>query len=302
MSKSLVIATRGSRLALQQANLVSAQLRLVHPHLRITIQVVDSRGDLDQQSSLIGIQQTGFFTDRLEQTLVQGEADLVVHSMKDMSFPGHPALCIGAVLERGDPREVALHRTHQSVSAWQSHEVIGTCSARRTWQLAALSAAKATPIRGSVDHRIAKMERGEVDGLILAAAGLQRIQLDACITEYFSTNEMMPSPCQAIIAVQCRKDNTALQSILQSIHHEPTGVIAQIESTLVEGFGELTEAAPAALAQWVNRNTLQLKARWKDEAGNTHDQTLIGDRRSPLDLAARMIDCIDTTHFQSFIA
>lgn len=302
MSKSLIIATRGSRLALQQAKLVANRLLSAHPHLRITINVIESRGDLDQQSSLIGIQQTGFFTDTLEEALLKGEADLVVHSMKDMSFPGHPALQIGAVLERGDAREVAVHRSHQPISNWHRNQVIGTCSARRTWQLAALCAARVVPIRGSVDERLQKMEGGAVDGLILAAAGLQRIQLDAYITEYLSTETLMPSPCQAIIAIQCKQDNKPLLSLLQSIHDEPTGVLAQIESTLVQGFGELTEAAPAGIAQWVNRSTLQLKARWKDQSGNTHDQTLIGDSRFPLDLAARMIDCIDTTTYQAFIA
>jgi hydroxymethylbilane synthase len=213
----LVVGTRSSPLAQRQTRIVTDLVRGARPDLEISVREFETSGDLDQEVPITELDPSAF-TDRLERALIEGEIDIAVHSCKDLP-PVQPAeLVIGAIPVRADVREALVSRGGQRLSELPPAAVVGVSSERRAAVLLSIRPdLTLKPIRGAVDARVAKVERGEYDATILAVAGLERLDLAGKIAEVFDPSLFPPAAGQGALAVQCRRDNLSARSILHAI-------------------------------------------------------------------------------------
>lgn len=215
---ALRIATRGSKLALIQAELAAAKLRAIHPQLEIELMTITTAGDRDQSTPLPEGEKAGWFTSAIQEALLREDADVAVHSYKDLPTKRPEGLTIAAVPVREDPRDAFVSRERAGLRALPRGAVVGTSSPRRTAQLLELRPdLDVRPIRGNVDTRIAKVEAGEFDGAVLALAGLRRLGLEARADEVFGFEEMLPAPAQGALALECRTADTATRALLAAV-------------------------------------------------------------------------------------
>jgi len=234
----LRIGTRGSRLALCQARLVETQLRAVFPSLETEITEIRTSGDINPQEEISRIGGKGIFVKEIEQSLLSGETDIAVHSMKDMPSVLPDGLLIGSVLKREDPRDVFISADGRTLEELRGEGKVGTGSIRRRAQLLfRFPDLEVVPIRGNVDTRLRKIFSEDLDGIILAAAGLNRLGLSERITQHLAQDYMVPAPCQGIIAIECRKDDKETRSFLPAITHPDTETVATFERSFLETFG-----------------------------------------------------------------
>lgn len=202
----------------------------------------------------------GQFTGELEQALIENRIDVAVHSLKDLPTASNPALQLGAILKRGDPRDCLLSRHPGGLRGLPFGARIGTSSVRRAAQLAAARAdLVARPIRGNVDTRLRRLEGGEYDALLLAAAGLDRLEISVNEHDRLPLELMLPAPGQGALALQVRADEAALVSPLD---HEPTRVAVQAERALLRALGGGCLAPLGAFAE-VLRGQLRLRAAYE---------------------------------------
>src|SRR5688572_12434897 len=230
----LRIGTRGSQLALWQANEVAR--RLPHPSEIVTIRTT---GDKRQNVSLATIGGKGLFIKELEEALERGEIDVAVHSLKDVPsiIPDHFELA--AFLERADPRDAWVHPDGEPIGAMPAGTVIGTSAPRRRAQLNALFPhLRIEDIRGNVDTRIEKARAGQYAGIVLASAGLTRLGRASEITSHFSIDDMLPAAGQGIIAIECLRGNAAVREAARHINHAPSETAALCERGVLQKFGE----------------------------------------------------------------
>ena len=232
MRRPLRIGTRGSALALWQANAVAALLgQHGQPTELVTIRTA---GDRIQDRPLSDAGGKGLFVKEIEDALLAGTIDAAVHSAKDMSVAIPAGLAVAAVLPREDPRDALVLRQGHTLP---SPCTIGTGSVRRTAQLAVrLPHARFAPIRGNVDTRLRKLDAGDYDALILAAAGLTRLGYAARISDSLSIEDCIPAPGQGIIAIETRADD-ANDGVWRAIDHEPTAASFTAERAVVEALG-----------------------------------------------------------------
>ena len=237
MTTDIRIGTRGSQLALWQANEVSK--RLQEQGYRPQIITLKTTGDKRQDVQLAEIGGKGLFIKELEEALDRGEIDVAVHSLKDVPSIISERFTLAAFLERADPRDAWVHLERKTLDEMPAGAVVGTGAPRRRAQLIARYPHLAVePIRGNVETRIAKARAGLYSGLILAAAGLQRLGRDSEITAYFSVDEMVPAAGQGIVAVETLASNDAAIAAAQSIMHAPSEQLALIERGVLQRFGE----------------------------------------------------------------
>ncbi|MGH8595300.1 MAG: hydroxymethylbilane synthase, partial [Gammaproteobacteria bacterium] len=212
------IATRGSRLAVWQAEHVRSRLREMHPEFSIELVRIKTLGDRILDTPLAKIGGKGLFIKELEHALLASTADLAVHSMKDVPAELPVGLCIGAVLAREDPRDCLLAPEHRDFASLPVQAVIGTSSLRRRSQLRARrSDLRLHDLRGNVTTRINKLTNGEFDGIVLAAAGLIRLGLSTEITEYFAIDQVLPAIGQGIIGIECRRDDRRILELIGAL-------------------------------------------------------------------------------------
>ena len=215
---SVRIATRGSRLALIQTELVAALLREHNPGVEVEVVTVVTAGDRDQSTPLQEGERAGWFTSAIQETLLRGEADIAVHSYKDLPTKRPEGLVIAAVPAREDPRDALVSRTHADLRSLPKGASVGTSSPRRTAQILELRPdLDVRIIRGNVETRIAKVESGEYDATVLALAGLRRLGLEERADHVFGFEEMLPSPAQGALAVECRTADAATRALLAKI-------------------------------------------------------------------------------------
>ncbi len=227
---NLTLATRASRLALWQANFVKEQLLQQHPALQIELLPITSEGDKILDKPLDKIGGKGLFIKALEQALQSGAADFAVHSMKDVPNEIPDDLTIAAITERADPRDVFLSVNYAHFSDLPQQATVGTCSVRRRAQLLALRPdLTILDLRGNVDTRLKKLLQGDYDAIILASAGLARLDLAEHIKGYFSFEQMLPSVAQGALGIECRRKDTQLIALLQSLNHFNTAQCVQAE-------------------------------------------------------------------------
>lgn len=204
--KKLIIGTRGSALALAQSNWVADRLREIHPQCCITLQVIKTKGDILQDVSLAKIGGKGVFVKEIEDALLAGQIDLAVHSMKDVPAALPNGLAIVAVPPREDPRDVLVSRENVGFAKLRQGARIGTGSLRRSVQLQKLRPdIEVLPLRGNLDTRLRKLERDNLDGIILAAAGMRRLRWEERITEFLSVETMLPAVGQGALGIEARE-------------------------------------------------------------------------------------------------
>jgi hydroxymethylbilane synthase len=230
----LRIATRGSPLARTQAGIVRDALAAADPALAepgaIAIDIIRTTGDRMQQGPLSEIGGKGLFTKEIEEALAERRADIAVHSMKDVPTWLPDGLIIAAVLPREDPRDALIMREAGGLDALGPGAVIGTASLRRgAILLNKRPDLKIVTFRGNVETRLAKLEAGEVDATLLAAAGLNRLGLSAKASAFLSPDEMLPAVCQGIIGIECREDDDYAREVLAWLDHAPTAAAAACE-------------------------------------------------------------------------
>ncbi len=247
----LPVGSRASALALRQAELAVAALRRAHPGLECPIVEFTTRGDRDLEHPLPAIGGKGVFTAELEAALLAGRIALAVHSLKDLPTTQTPGLVVAAVLERADPGDVLVSRTRRTLADLDPRPGIGTSSTRRAAQIATLRPdARLLELRGNVQTRVKKAlaPDGPYDGIVLAAAGLARLGLDAAIAERFPAERLLPAPGQGAIALQCRADGPERAAVAR-VNHAPTWAAVTAERAFLAGLEGGCSAPVAAFAR-----------------------------------------------------
>ena len=231
MKRHVVIGSRGSILALAQANLVKNLLEANYPDLTFEIKEIVTSGDKDLQSNWENSNASlkSFFTKEIEQELLDGQIDIAVHSMKDMPAVSPKGLICGAIPDREDARDVLISKNGFLVTLPQGAK-IGTSSLRRVMNLKAIRPDfEIKHLRGNIHTRLKKLETEDYDAIILAAAGLKRTGMADKITEYLSGEAFPPAPAQGVLYIQCRENDEEIKGILKSIHNEEIAKIVEIE-------------------------------------------------------------------------
>lgn len=224
------IATRKSALALWQAEYVKARLQEAHPGIEVTLVPMVSRGDKLLDSPLSKIGGKGLFVKELENALLANEADIAVHSMKDVPMDFPEGLGLFCICEREDPRDAFVSNNYASLEALPQGAIVGTSSLRRQAQLLARRPDLVIHfLRGNVNTRLAKLDAGEYDAIILAAAGLIRLGFASRIAHNLSVEHSLPAGGQGAVGIECRTADTDLHALLTPLHHDDTAarVIAE---------------------------------------------------------------------------
>jgi hydroxymethylbilane synthase len=224
MSTDLVrIATRKSPLALWQAEHVRSRLMALHPGLQVELLTMSTQGDRILDSPLAKIGGKGLFVKELEQGMLDGRADIAVHSMKDVPADLPDGLGIGAILEREDPRDAFVSGSYSSIDGLPGGARVGTSSLRRQCQLRVRRPdLEILDLRGNVGTRLAKLDAGEYDAIVLACAGLRRLGMAERISCALTPEEMLPAIAQGVIGIECRSDDAAVRALIEPLNHEQT--------------------------------------------------------------------------------
>ncbi len=233
MFREIRIATRKSALALWQAEYVKARLEAAHPGVTVTLVPMVSRGDKLLDAPLAKIGGKGLFVKELETALMEGEADIAVHSMKDVPMEFPEGLGLYCICEREDPRDAFVSNRYDSVDALPAGAVVGTSSLRRQAQLLARRPdLKIQFLRGNVNTRLAKLDAGEYDAIILAAAGLIRLGFGERIRASIGVEESLPAGGQGAVGIECRTADTELHQLLQCLNDPQTALRVSAERAL----------------------------------------------------------------------
>lgn len=260
MPARVVIATRESALALWQAHHIEARLRALYPQLEIEIRGMTTEGDRRLGVSLAKIGGKGLFVKELEDALARGDADIAVHSMKDVPMELQSGHVIAAIPERADPRDAFLSNKYPNVAALPLGVRVGTSSLRRQSQLRARRADLVVePLRGNVPTRVRKLDEGQFDAILLAAAGLKRLGLMARITAIMPTEESLPAVGQGALGIECRADREDLVALLRPLEHAPTASAVRAERAVSRALGASCNVPLAAYGE-VTGDTLYLRA------------------------------------------
>ncbi|WP_397455245.1 hydroxymethylbilane synthase [Pseudomonas versuta] len=232
-SREIRIATRKSALALWQAEYVKARLEQAHPALVVTLVPMVSRGDKLLDSPLSKIGGKGLFVKELETALLENEADIAVHSMKDVPMDFPEGLGLFCICEREDPRDAFVSNTFASLDDLPQGSVVGTSSLRRQAQLLTRRPdLQIRFLRGNVNTRLAKLDAGEYDAIILAAAGLIRLGFEDRITSAISIEHSLPAGGQGAVGIECRSADSEIHALLAPLHHADTAVRVTAERAL----------------------------------------------------------------------
>jgi len=263
----LVIATRESRLALWQAEHVKALLA-ARGHA-VTLLGMTTQGDQILDRSLSKVGGKGLFVKELEVALEEGRAHIAVHSLKDVPMELPEGFALACVMEREDPRDAFVSPRYASLSALPQGAVVGTSSLRRQVLLQALRPdLKIEPLRGNLDTRLRKLDEGQYDAIVLAAAGLKRLGLGERIRAVFAPGEMLPAAGQGALGIEVRSDRQDLIDALAPLAHQPTWLTVAAERAVSRAMGGSCSMPLAAHGQWQG-GTLHLDAAWGDPEGRT---------------------------------
>ena len=238
MRNKVVIGTRTSKLALYQTHKVKKELKKNFPDLDIGVLEVKTKGDILLDKPLDRNLDKGFFVKEIQELLLTNKIDIAVHSLKDLPVEQLDELKISAILKRGNPQDVFLSRKNKKLSDFTESDLIGTTSLRRKAQLLKLNPKlKIKDVRGNVDTRIKKMIEGQYDGLVMAAAGVERLKLNKHITEYLEYELFLNAPGQGAIAVEINSKNDELDKIVSTINHEKTMICTKNERNFMKKMG-----------------------------------------------------------------
>ncbi|HEY3487441.1 MAG TPA: hydroxymethylbilane synthase [Gammaproteobacteria bacterium] len=263
----LRIATRKSPLALWQAEEVAAQLRALHSGLAVELVKLSTQGDIIVDSPLSKVGGKGLFTKELEQSLLSGAADIAVHSMKDVPVELEAGLDLTVILQRADPLDAFVSNRFTRLDEIAGGAHIGTSSLRRQSQLhIRFPKLKISSLRGNVGTRLQKLDRGDYDAVILAAAGLERLGLGGRIRERIPLQISLPAIGQGAIGIECRSGDTVIAKLIQPLNHEPTAVCVRAERALNRRLNGGCQVPIAGYAELQN-NMVSLRGRVIDPEG-----------------------------------
>lgn len=254
------IATRQSKLALVQTESIRSALQALEPKADMTLLKITTEGDRFLQAPLYKVGGKALFTKELDQALLEGKADLAVHSLKDLPADLPAGLTIAAICEREDPRDAFVSHQYADIAMLPVNARVGTSSLRRQCQIKALRPdLNIVPLRGNVDSRIDKINRGEFDAIILASAGLKRLSLTHWIHCYLAPEICLPAAGQGALCIVCRSTDQALLSLLQQLDHYPSRTAVTAERA-VNRFLNGGCQVPIAGYATVQGDTLWLRA------------------------------------------
>jgi len=275
MSQKVRLGTRGSALALKQANWVAARLQEVHAGLQVELSIIKTSGDRITDAPLSSIGGKSLFTKEIEVALLERKIDLAVHSMKDLPVELPAGLCVGAVPEREDPHDCLIIRPGLSLGenvgrgiqtgdtlldALPEASVVGTSSLRRKAQLLHRRPDLTVEnLRGNVDTRVRKVCSGQYDAIILAVAGLRRMGWTDIMVSLLPYSQFLPAPGQGALAIECREDDKKIRSLLQPLDHTPTHNAVRAERQLLLALGGGCQVPIAAVAEGCD-GSLRLEA------------------------------------------
>jgi hydroxymethylbilane synthase len=238
MITRVILGTRGSELALAQTHAIAAAIRAIAPEVETVIEIIASQGDKIQNIPLAQMGGKGLFTKELEDALLEKRVDLAVHSLKDLPTELPRGLCLAAITEREDPRDVLVSQGGLPLAALPQGAKVGTSSLRRRAQLLAARPDLDMPdIRGNVPTRLKKVAEGNYDATLLALAGLKRLGLDAHATEVLPYEVMLPAPGQGALGIECREDDHELRALLARLAHPETAASVTAERALLQALG-----------------------------------------------------------------
>ncbi|PKB81797.1 MAG: hydroxymethylbilane synthase [SAR202 cluster bacterium Io17-Chloro-G9] len=235
--KVIKVGSRGSDLALRQNEEVLSPLRSRYPDVEFQVVTVRTLGDANPDAPLAGMG-LGIFVSEIERQLLSGDLDMAVHSLKDMPTQLPGGLALGAVLRRKDPRDVLVNRWNLPLAELPDGARIGTSSPRRQALLKALCPqADVVPIRGNVETRLQKAQGEDYDGVVTAAAALERLGISDQVAEYLTPQRFVPPPGQGVLAVEIRADDDSMQNLVRSVEDTPTRLAITAERAFLEKLG-----------------------------------------------------------------
>ena len=283
MNNKITIGTRGSKLSLAYTNKVISLISSVGltENKRIIIETIKTSGDLFQNKKISEIGGKNLFCKEIEEKLIRREIDIAVHSLKDMDSVETRGLGIQAYIKRNDPRESFVSKKFANLSELKNVK-IGSSSRRRELQLKSFNKnLKVESIRGNIDTRILKVEKGEYDGVILALAGLKMLKLEKYVKEIFSLKDFIPTAGQGIIAVQCRDDDEYIKKILRKINDKETEICALAERSFLKTLGGDCDTAVGCSAI-LKKDNIELNAQlFSDDGKKVFNVFKLGNPNQP---------------------
>jgi hydroxymethylbilane synthase len=291
MNRTLKIGTRGSKLALWQANWVKSALEVKHPSLSIELVAIKTKGDKILDVPLAKVGGKGLFVKEIEDALLNEKIDLAVHSMKDMPAEIPKGLCIGAIPEREIPQDVLISKNKKRLLKLEPGAKIGTSSLRRTAQLLhARPDLEILPLRGNLDTRLRKLETENLDAIILAAAGVKRLGLESRITEYLDENIMLPAVGQGALCIEVRQNDPWVGPIIDALEHPQTRSVIMGERAFLNRL-EGGCQVPIAAHGKIEKNTFMLSGLVSTIDGRTLiKETLSGSKDSSEAIGTKLAD------------
>ena len=267
----LRLATRESALALWQTGHVADRLRAMHPDLDVQLVPMTTRGDQILDRALAAVGGKGLFLKELEVAMLEGDADAAVHSLKDVPMALDGPFVLPAILERADPFDAFVSNHHATLDALPEGARVGTSSLRRQAQLRALRPdLELIDLRGNVNTRLAKLDAGQYDAIILACAGLQRLGFGARIAERLTPPRLLPAVAQGAIAIECRDDDTPTQRLLRGLDDGATRVCVEAERAMNRALHGSCHVPVAGFAELLNEKLLLRGA-----VGDAHDGRML---------------------------
>ena len=271
MSKQLRIATRKSPLALQQTEIFAKNLLKIHPELSIELIPMTTQGDRLLDKTLQYWGGKGLFVKELEKALLDNQADIAVHSMKDVPATLPNDLELACICERDNPFDALVSPQKQDLDALKPGAIIGTASLRRQAQLLSLRPDfQVKMLRGNIHTRLEKLNLGEYDAIILACAGLERMNLHHFIHQQINTQIMLPACGQGAIGIECRADDIQTKQIIKALHHDKTAICVSLEREVNARLGGHCHVPIAIFAEFKGEQHIQLDARVFDAKGSKH--------------------------------
>ena len=291
MKKQIIIGTRGSKLALWQANWVKSTLERMVPETAVSLLPIKTKGDKILDVPLAKVGGKGLFVKEIEEALLDRRIDLAVHSMKDMPAELPEGLCIGPVPERENPHDVLISATGVGLSALEPGAVIGTSSLRRAAQLLHTRPdLTILPLRGNLDTRLKKLQHHQMDAIVLAAAGVKRLGLEHVITEYLDPSVMLPAVGQGALCIEIRREDPAISDLLTPLDHLQTRIAVMGERAFLHRLEGGCQVPIAAFGQ-VQQNEFSLSGLVADVDGKTLiKDTLQGSLDEPETIGKKLAD------------
>ena len=250
-TNSLVLGTRGSKLALIQTEKVRSMLVKAIPDIQVSIKILKTEGDTDLCSPLSSFGGRGAFVRTIEHALLRNEIDAAVHSLKDLPSQLPDGLILGAVPEREDPRDALISSNGCGLETLPPGSIIATCSERRRVQILTIRPdVTFTGIRGNIETRLRKLDEENIDAVVLAAAGLLRLGLTSRITQYLEIDNVLPAPCQGALGLECRADDSETLSLLSYIENYDIRTCVDAERSFIATMGMGCHTPVGSLAQF----------------------------------------------------